>query len=443
MEEEEQLLSTLEDSADTAVRVVVLRVGTYFVLLVASVLVTRALGPEGRGMYAFPVALAGVALSLSHLGLEHANVFLTGQGVAPRALWANSTLVAATAGGMAIALVLGLYRLLGSAAFGGLPLLWIFVMIVQLPLLLMTLYWSSLLQLAGLLRKAITAVLMGACIQLALVVALYVTFQFTAFRMLLVLACANTVTWLLLLWRGRRARIAGIRPDRESLKRGMAFGLRAYVGILFVFLLFRIDQLLVQRFLGFEALGLYSLAATLAETLWIITDPFAASLLPHQVRAAAGDERRLGFATARLSLLIAGSCAIVAWFAAPIVIPMAYGTPYEGSIWPFRLLLPGIVALALQRPLAGVLLKEGRAMLISAFGLCALAINITLCVVLLPRTGIVGASIASSVSYLFLAVGYVIVTRRSGVVSTRDLVPLPRDARTLWAAVRKLAARHA
>ena len=100
------------------------------------------------------------------------------------------------------------------------------------------------------------------------------------------------------------ARHGGI-SDRGLLRRSIAFGLRAQFATLFTFLLLRGDQLLVQRVLGFEELGLYALAVVLAELLWLATDPFAASLLPHQVRAADGDDRRLGFATARLGFVVA------------------------------------------------------------------------------------------------------------------------------------------
>ena len=88
---------------------------------------------------------------------------------------------------------------------------------------------------------------------------------------------------------GRRsARHGGLAIDRGLLRRAIAFGLRAQFATLFTFLLLRVDQLLVQRVLGFEELGLYALAVVLAELLWLATDPFAASLLPHQVRAAEG-----------------------------------------------------------------------------------------------------------------------------------------------------------
>jgi O-antigen/teichoic acid export membrane protein len=137
----------------------------------------------------------------------------------------------------------------------------------------------------------------------------------------------------------------GASSDRALLRRAIGFGLRVQVATTFTFLLLRVDQLLVQRLLGFRELGLYSLAVILAELLWLVTDPFAASLLPHQVRAEGGDERRLGFATARLALAVGLVGGVAAWVLAPYAIRIAYGEAFVDAAWPFRLLLPGVVAL--------------------------------------------------------------------------------------------------
>ena len=79
-----------------------------------------------------------------------------------------------------------------------------------------------------------------------------------------------------------------------------------------------------------------------------------------------------------------------------------------------RLLLPGVVALAASRPLGAVRVKEGQVVLPSVLGLAALGLNVALNLVLLPRMGIRGSSIASSICYAALALSYVAIARAGG-----------------------------
>ncbi len=232
--------------------------------------------------------------------------------------------------------------------------------------------------------------------QTGVVLLLFALGELTPFSVLLLTGMTTLITWGGTVMIGARAGLVSWRIDPSALRMGISFGLRAQLGIVFVFLLLRVDQLMVQRVLGFEALGLYSLAATLAELLWLLSDPFATALLRHQVEADGDDDVTLGYATARLGLLLTGSAAVVAWVVIPWAIRVTYGEAFMGAVWPFRLLLPGIVALAVQRPLAAILLKRGRPGLVSAFGAIALALNVGLNLWLLERIGPSAASLSSS-----------------------------------------------
>jgi O-antigen/teichoic acid export membrane protein len=207
------------------------------------------------------------------------------------------------------------------------------------------------------------------------------------------------------------------------LIRALGVGIRAYAGLLIVMLLLRVDQLIVKTQLGFDALGIYSLAVVLAESVWLLTDPFAAALLPHQVYGTDGDERRLGYALARLNVTVAAIASAIAWIAAPHMIPLVFGERFSAAVWPFRLLLPGVMIFAIQRPLAQILLKEGRFRSAISFNVVALSVNVGANMLLLRRFGVGAASVVSTVTYVAVACGYVIATRRAGVTSWRALVP--------------------
>jgi glycosyltransferase involved in cell wall biosynthesis/O-antigen/teichoic acid export membrane protein len=431
MAEEHELRSTLVRATGTGVRAMVLRISGYAVGFVGSILIARALGPTGRGLYAYPVALLGIVMALAHIGLEFAQVYLAGQGQDLRHMWADATLFSLAAGAACWAAVAGVIAIDPHVA-GGLPLSWIAVPMGLVPLLLMSLYWANLLQLDGRLVTATWASWWGVAVQAAAVVGLYLTHELTPFRVLQLQWLTNGSAWLFLLLACKRAGLVHLRLDPALLRRAVSFGVKSYVAQVFRFLVLRVDQVLVAAYAGYRQLGLYALATTIAELLWLLTDPLAGAMLPHVVRAQTGDDRRLSFATGRLSLGIAAIAASCGWFLAPLVIPRVYGAGFTSATPALRLLLPGVVALAVARPLGSVLVKEGRAVTASLLGLLALALNVALNLVLLPRIGIRGASIASSVAYATLAVSYVVVGRRRGVAGWRDLVPRASDLRLLW-----------
>jgi O-antigen/teichoic acid export membrane protein len=111
-----------------------------------------------------------------------------------------------------------------------------------------------------------------------------------------------------------------------------------------------------------------------------------------------------------------------------------YGAGFEAAVGPFILLLPGVVALAIQRPLGPLLVKRGRMGLVAVFGAVTLGLNVVLTIVLLHVLGIRGAAVASSVCYIGLAVAYVAVTR--GERGWRALVPTSVDVARVARALR-------
>jgi glycosyltransferase involved in cell wall biosynthesis/O-antigen/teichoic acid export membrane protein len=422
MNDEIELSRGLKQATSAGVRVAALRLSSYAVGFVASVLIARALGPQGRGLYAYPLALLGIAFAISHMGLEYAQVHLTGKGENPRPLWANAGAFSLAIGFMvwiAVAAALAL----DPGLFGSPSAAWVLVPLGLLPLLLMNLYWTNLLQLRGRLVAATRAAWIGVALQCLAVAILVLLGQLTPFRVLLLQWITNGLTWLLLVRQSKRAGIVSLRVDASVFRRALTFGLKSHVGQVSFFLVLQLDQILVRIYAGYRPLGLYALAVTLAGLLWLLTDPLAAALLPYQVDAVEGRDRQLAYRMARLSLTISFVAAVIAWTVAPFAIRVVYGSEFAGSVWAFRLLLPGVVALTVARPLGAVLIKEGRPLMLSGFGLLALFVNVALNVALIPKIGIEGASISSSICYVALAVAYIGATRRRGLVAWSDLRP--------------------
>ena len=255
----------------------------------------------------------------------------------------------------------------GAQATADIPASWIIVTVAQLPLLLHILYWLNILQIAGRSgrpsrpdrRRRHADDRGGRVVH---------SHGLTPFRVLVLIGAGNVVIWASALVIGFRAGIVSFHVDRPALRRGPALRRPGPAG----------DRLRVPAAAGGPAhgaadpgvreLGVYSLAVTLAELLWLLSDPFASALLPHQVTAERGRRppARLRDGAARVPVgrhrrrhrvvrlpLRSGSCS---------------DRTSEERSGRSGCSSPASPPSPIQRPLASVLLKRGRAGLVSLFG---------------------------------------------------------------------------
>jgi O-antigen/teichoic acid export membrane protein len=120
-----------------------------------------------------------------------------------------------------------------------------------------------------------------------------------------------------------------------------------------------------------------------------------------------------------------------------LVVPLAYGSDYVGSIAPLLALLPGVVAVGLTRPITAILVRLDRPLVLSAICILALVVNVSLNLVLIPVLGVVGASVASSVAYAAQALAYTSWLLRETPLRLADLRPTRRDLILLATVVRR------
>ena len=218
----------------------------------------------------------------------------------------------------------------------------------------------------------------------------------------------------------------------------LGFGLRSHVGWLAEFLNYRLDMLIVQALSGAASLGYYSAAVSVAETLWLVPNCVAVVLLPHIARsqptraASTGPVCRLLLC---LALIAGGAVAVVSW---PLVVGF-YGSAFGPAVVPLLVLLPGVAAFSVVRPLNADFEACGRPGVASAVSGVSLLLTVALDLTLIPRLGAVGAALASTVAYTVSACLMVFLyVRQTGVRVRTLLVPRLDDVRLLADSLRRL-----
>ncbi len=245
---------------------------------------------------------------------------------------------------------------------------------------------------------------------------LFVTGQMTVNSALTSTFIMLTIGWIIGLtatksWPGRGF-------SRTIFNEVRSYSLKAWVGNLSFFVSLRIDQLLLVGFVDSEALGVYAVAAAISTLSGPIARGFAQSLLPF-VRNAQSDDERLSRITSSLrqvgvlSLLIIAAMAATAWF----IIPFVLGDDFEPAVLLLLILLPGAWATDVTQVLTTALTSFNRPKDASKAQIAAAVATAIGLFVLIPRYGVNGAAITTSISYwVGLIVSYYYWHRLKGQV---------------------------
>lgn len=383
------------------------RVAMLVLALISSTVLARYLGPEGRGLFALVLLLPELARNLALLGFEQANAVYAGLVPQHRStlVW-HSALIACVLGG-GIALAGGCYLLLGAPGFDSLiqgPILLYLIPLVAVPAKLMFEYWTAILRgmnrilLLNTVDVAVKAVLLLFAVLFVVWFGLGVQGAVMA-DFLISVAGVAAVALLL-----KAVGVWGTPSfDKPLWQRSVNFALPAYGGSLTAYLNYRVDEVIVAMLLPTEQLGFYVIAVGLAERLWILPGAVASALLPHLTNRRERDPQ-ISVVIARHVMIWIGLTCIGIFVVAGVGIRLLYSSAYEGSIAPLRWLLPGIFTLSLGKVLVTELLaQEKPRYTVWASGIAAV-VNIAANLLLVPRMGISGAALASSISYTVLSV---------------------------------------
>ena len=387
--------SILSDSLET----LVLRGLIFGVSLCASVVISRGLGPAGRGMYFLPVVTAGTVGGLCKLGLDPANIYLRGTRGIPVDRLAGQNGLVAMAMGLPAAAVLPLAPVLFPALFADTPEMLLLLAGLTIPFSLHTQFTAGLQTLEGAVTWQFRAALAAGIVHVSLLVMLFLTGWLSVRSVLTANLVAVTVTWAMTTWPQVRRAIPWIRWDSQLLRETLRHSLILHLGMVLYFLHFRVDMFLVKSMVGTAALGYYSLAVVLAETTLLVTESLAIAVLPRQIGNSLQDAARLALQGARANGVVAIAAGLLWTALGATLIMVFFGPDFSPAYGPLVALLPGIVFLSMERMCSGPTLRAGKSPVIAIVYAGSLACNVSLNLLLIPAWGILGASVASSISY--------------------------------------------
>jgi O-antigen/teichoic acid export membrane protein len=411
---------------------VVSRFVVYTVTAVGTVLVARALGPAERGHYYLPVMILNVAFWAGNLGGEQAQLRTWGRRVAdPDDFVATAWCLTSLQGAVTAAVTAGAYVLGRESVFEGVEPVDIAVVLLVLPLQMHNRLLTGLLTLTGRLRQANVAWVVGALAQSGGIAALFFADRLTVVSALVLFDLGVVVLWVGLLWSVRAVGHVRRPVPWRFVWSQLWLGARIHPYLVFIFLNVRFDIFLVARYLDLRAVGIYSVAVTFAEMVFLVTEAMVTGPMHRQANAPEDEALDVTLRAARMNLLLAVLAGGALVVAAPVVIPLVFGADYGSADRVVWVLVLAVGGLAVWRPVSTALLRFAAPRLQAGIGLGALVANVGANMVLIPHFGIVGAAWASVLSYWLGAIASVawLATRRP--MRARDLVPAGDEVRLL------------
>ena len=191
------------------------------------------------------------------------------------------------------------------------------------------------------------------------------------------------------------------RPDWLLFGSSLRFGTKAYLSDLLRMVTSRLDVLLVASLAGggIAAVGVYSVATSLAELLLSIPLAIRLSLFPMVAATNAAEANRLTSTACRHTMLITLIAALGFIVLGPFFIQSFYGEAFRGAAIALLILLPGTMALSQSMLFCSALEGRGRPGVSSMCRAASLPIIVILDLLLIPPYGITGAAVASTCAY--------------------------------------------
>ncbi|PYX81613.1 MAG: hypothetical protein DMG70_18505 [Acidobacteria bacterium] len=366
-----------------------------------AVVVTRQLGPSGRGFYAVAVTIGAIGAQFGNMGLHASNMYYVAKD---RAL-----LPALTGNTLAVSLLASIPTALGGFAL----VLWPKLAPIHGTLLLLALASVP----SALLYQLTQGLLLGAN-----EVRAYNKIEYSSRILTLLLICILALVHVRavepffsvtlvsaifgFLWAFLRLGKVSTSPPTLSFtvfRQSIGVGLRAYLIAFFGFLVLRIDLLMVKYMLGATEAGYYSISQVLAENTMMFPVVVGLLLFP---KLSGITDRQVKLRLANKAVLATAALMLPAVSIAPLVaapvISIAFGRTFLPAVVPFAWLMPGTFFLGLETVMVQLLNSEGFPTVIIVAWIADTLVNVALNLWAIPHYGISGASIVSSLCYFLM-----------------------------------------
>lgn len=372
-----------------------------------SILLARSLGPTGNGQYAMGILLPSIFATFLSLGISPANVyFIASKKVSLFSAFKANILLWLVLSVLGILLSVLVIETKSNALFPGVPLSFLWLGILAFPLLILGDFLGSLFQGLQEFKKYSFVSAVFPTMTLLFAILLVGILKFGVFGALLSFILGNlfglfiTLIFLKPSVQGSSEKY-GNNELKKYIKECLGYGWKAHLSNILTFVNYRADIFFVNLFLTPDATGIYVLAVSIAEKLWILSRSVSMVVLPRLSELNEDEEKRkqLTPLITRWVLLVSSIGTLIFALLASPLINLLYGVEFHSAVGALLFLLPGILIGNMSKILSNDIAARGKPELNFYVSVLVVFVNVVCNIILIPLLGIKGAAIATTIAY--------------------------------------------
>lgn len=385
-----------------------------------SVIIARALGPYGKGIYSLAILLPGILITFLNFGINTASIYYIGKKKYPLKEILGVDIISSiliSVFSILIGLIIIFY--FGDKLFPSIARGYLMLSLSLPPFQFLSMFILDILLGLQKIKKYNFIQLIQSLIFLSFVFVFFASSNLVIKTAIISEFLAVFIICIYLFFVIKKE-VGGITLslNKNLIKDIFSYGIKVYLATIFSFLHYRIGHLLLNIFLNPFAVGLYSVAVGISEKIWLISQSAGTILFPRV--SSETDKENLNKFTpivCRNVLFITTLLTIFLFIIGRPLIIFLYSKQFFGSLAPFQILLIGAITISGWRILANDLYGRGKPLLNTYITGGAVTSNIILNTILIPKLGINGAAWASSISYsialIVIAIIYCKISRNN------------------------------
>lgn len=221
----------------------------------------------------------------------------------------------------------------------------------------------------------------------------------------------------------------------------LKYGLKSHASNILAFINYKADLFIISYFLDSTLVGIYVVAVTLCETLWLISSSVSTIILP-VLSSLGGNNRKedlLASTISRIVIWITFIASLILILTLRYILELAFSQQYSQVFDIAIILIPGIIFSSSSRILANDLAARGRPDLNIKTSWISVMINICLNFYLIPIYGLIGAAAATSISYtLNLLLRLYVHQAYTGIFFTKNLLIEKNDISVIFKTLKSI-----
>lgn len=396
------------------------------------VIVARGLGLKGQGQYTLITYLPLMLMTFLNFGLNSSTVFyVSKKEVSIQTAFSTNIISAMVLSILSILIGIGAIVLLSESKFATIDLPILYLSLLALPGMFLMIFLQTIFQGVQNFKAFNTALLIQQLSTVLFLVLFILIFDMGLFGAVLafILGYISAVFFMLyVLIKEYKVGFSFSCFSFNHLKSMLSYGMKAHISNMMTFLNYRLDIFLLGYFLNYSSVGIYSVAVNVGERLSIFSQSISQVLLPRISSSNAEEDRnKISSMVSRIIMAFVILLSLFVFITSDLIFKVFFGEEYGGSSIVLKLLLPGLTVLAVEKILSNDLAGRGKPELNMYVSFFNVGFNVLLNLLLIPRYGVKGAAIASTVTYTMSFLIKVIIFKKVTKQRIRNFLVLKKE----------------